>query len=96
MSIKEDIAKVQNKVNVIEEQSLAFSMLQDYKKQNKRLFIIWIITFIALIGVTCYTVYLLNDIGTIETTTSQEISDIDTIENSNVANGDVYGENKTK
>ena len=96
MSIKEDIKKVEKKVQTIEEQSLAMEMLIDYKKQNKRLFFIWIITFISFLGLLGYTIYLLNDIGTIETTTSQEISDIDTIENSNVANGDVYGENKTK
>jgi hypothetical protein len=40
-----------------------------------------------------YLVYVLNDIG-IETST-QEIQDIDTIENSNITNGDNYGEDKT-
>ena len=94
MSIKEDIEKVQKKVNVIEEQSLAMQMIFDYKRSNKRLFIIWIVTFIAFIGLLGYTIYLLNDIGTIETT-SQEIEDVDTIQNSNIANGDMYGENKT-
>lgn len=94
MSIKEDIEKVQKKVNVIEEQSLAMQMISDYKRSNKRLFIIWVVTFIAFIGLLGYTIYLLNDIGTIETT-SQEIEDVDTIQNSNIANGDMYGENKT-
>jgi len=37
-------------------------------------------------------VYILNDIGT--TTTTQEVSDIDTINGSVVNNGDVYGEDK--
>lgn len=37
------------------------------------MFIIWIITFLTLIGVTCYTIYLLNDIGTIEETTTQQV-----------------------
>ena len=74
MSIREDIEKVQKKVNIIEEQSFALDLLRDYKKQNKRLFIVWIITFIAFIGLLGYTIYLLNDIGTIETTTTQEVS----------------------
>ena len=78
----------------MEEKSLAWELLQDTKKANKRMFIIWIITFLALIGVTCYTIYLLNDIGTIET--SQEIEDVETIQNSNITNGDMYGESKTK
>lgn len=78
----------------MEEKSLAWELLQDTKKANKRMFIIWIITFLALIGVTCYTIYLLNDIGTIET--SQKIEDVETIQNSNITNGDMYGESKTK
>lgn len=68
MSIKEDIEKVQEKVNVIEEQSFAMEILKDYKITNKRLFIVWLVTFVAFIGLLGYTIYLLNDIGTIETT----------------------------
>ena len=69
----------------------ATEMLHILKVQNKRLFIIWLVTFIAFISLLGYTIWLLNDIGTIEE--SQEISDINTIENSNIANGDVNGEN---
>lgn len=47
----------------------ATEMLHILKTQNKRLFIIWIITFIAFICLLGYTIYLLNDIGTIEETT---------------------------
>lgn len=86
---------VQKELNELKEQSIAWEMLQDSKKEKKRLFIMWIITFIALIGVSCYTVYLLNDIGTVTETSTQEIEDVDTIENSNITNGDMYGENKT-
>ena len=46
----------------------ATEMLHILKTQNKRLFIIWIITFIAFICLLGYTFYLLNDIGTIEET----------------------------
>ena len=45
-----------------------------------------------------YLVYVLNDIGIEETTTettTQEITDVDTIENSNIVTGDINGENKT-
>lgn len=85
---------VQKELNELKEQSIAWEMLQDSKKEKKRLFIMWIITFIALIGVSCYTVYLLNDIGTVTETSTQKIDDVDTIENSNITNGDMYGENK--
>lgn len=73
----------------------ATEMLHILKIQNKRLFIVWLVTFIAFIGLLGYTIYLLNDIGTIEETTSQEIQDVDTIENSNITNGDMYGQDKT-
>lgn len=73
----------------------ATEMLHILKVQNKRLFIIWLVTFIAFIGLLGYTLWLQNDIGTIEETTSQEIQDVDTIENSNITNGDMYGQDKT-
>lgn len=47
----------------------ATEMLHILKTQNKRLFIIWIITFIVFICLLGYTIYLLNDVGTIEETT---------------------------
>lgn len=92
MSLRDDIEKVENKMKRIEEESLAMELLKDARKTNKRMFIIWIVTFIILIGVTCYTIWLLNDISNVEATT-QEVSDIETIGGSVVNNGDVYGEN---
>lgn len=71
----------------------ATEMLHILKTQNKRLFIIWLVTFIAFIGLLGYTIWLLNDIGTIEETSSQDIQDVNTIENSNITNGDINGEN---
>ena len=90
MSLREDIEKVQKKV---EETSFAMDLLKDYKKQNKRQFII-ILVILGMWFVTIgYLVYVLNDIGTIEETTTQEVTDIDTINGSVVNKGDVYGEN---
>ena len=71
----------------------ATEMLHILKAQNKRLFIIWLVTFIAFIGLLGYTIWLLNDIGTIEETSTQDIQDVNTIENSNITNGDINGEN---
>lgn len=87
MSIKEDIEKVQKKVDVIEEQSFAMEILKDYKKANKKLFIVWLVTFVAFIGLLGYTIYLLNDIGTIETTT-QEVSQENTDGTNNFVGND--------
>lgn len=73
--------------------SLAMELLNDYKKANKRQFIIILVILTMWFATIGYLVYILNDIGTIETT--QEIQDVNTIENSNITNGDMYGENKT-
>lgn len=87
MNLREDIKDMKQELEDVKNQSFTLEILHDYKVQNKRLFIIWIITFIALIGLTCYTVYLLNDIG-VETTTTEtiEIDDVDSIEHSNIYN----------
>jgi hypothetical protein len=77
----------------MKEKSFGLEILSDYKKQNKRIFIIWLITFMALISSIIYIIYLYNDIGTIKKT--QDIQGIETIENSDITNGDMYGENKT-
>ena len=79
----------------MEEKSLAMELIQDYKKANKRQFIIILVILTMWFITIGYLVYTLNDIGTTETTTSQEIEDVDTIENSNISNGDMYEENKT-
>ena len=80
----------------INKNSYALDILKDYKNGSKRLFIILIIVLIMWFATIGYLVYVLNDIGTIEEETSQEISDIQTIENSNIINkGDIDGENKT-
>lgn len=92
MGMREDIMTVKKDLEEVKNESFASEILRDYKKTNKRIFAIWIITFIAFVGLLCYTIYLLNDIGTIETTT-QEVNNIDSIGGS-VINGDNYGEDK--
>ena len=79
-SEKEEIDNIRNEVHELQEQSLALELLKDYKKQNKRQFVIILVIlgmFTCLLG---YTIWLLNDIGT-ETTTT-ETYDMDT-ENGN-------------
>lgn len=74
--------------------SFAMDLLKDYKKQNKRQFIIILVILGMWFATIGYLVYVLNDIGTIEETT-QEISEVDNIENTNIVNGDMYGKDKT-
>ena len=70
MLMKDEVLELKKELEEVKEESFAMELLKDFKKQNKRMFIVWIITFLTLIGVTCYTIYLLNDIGVIEETTT--------------------------
>lgn len=64
---------------------MASEILQDYKKANKRMFIIILVILTMWFITVGYLVYILNDIGTIET--SQQIEDVNTIQNSEIVNG---------
>lgn len=67
MGIKADINEAKEEIQELKEKSLAMELPQDARRTNKRLFIIWLVTFIAFIGLLGYTIWLLNDIGTEET-----------------------------
>lgn len=86
--MKEEVEEIKKELSEVKEKSLAMELLEDERKSVKRLFIIWIITFIAFLCLLGYTIYLLNDMQRI--TTTQEIEDVETI-GGNIANGDIYG-----
>lgn len=81
--------------------SLFWEIIKDYKEAIKRIcktFSIVLIIMLLLWSATiAYLIYVLNDIGieeiTTETTTSQEIKDVDSISNSYIINGDNNGDN---
>ena len=79
-------------IKELKEHSLAWELYQDSKKANKRLFIIWIITFVAFILLLTYTIWLLNDISNVEVNNTQEVEDIETVNGSIINNSDNYGE----
>jgi len=83
LKMKEEIKEVEQ-----EQQSFAMELMHTLKVQNKRLFICWLVTFIAFIGLLGYTIWLYNDIATIEVENTQEITDVNNIENSSIINGD--------
>jgi hypothetical protein len=72
-------------------ESYAKELIREMKKDNRRittmLFIMWIITFIALITMTYLYIKLNNDIGVIETTT-QEVTQDNTNGNNNFIGND--------
>lgn len=62
-SDKEEIENIKHQVEEIQEESLALELIKDYKKQNKRQFILILVIlgmFTCLLG---YTLWLMNDIG---------------------------------
>ena len=91
MGLKDEVLEMKKEVQKVKEQSLAMELVSDYKKQNKRQFVVILVILVMWFITIGYLVYVLNDIGTIET--KQEIEDVNTIENSNIANGDLNGEN---
>ena len=88
MSIREDMLEMKKEVEELKQETFAMELLKDQKNQNKRLFIIWIITFLTLICVTCYTIWLLNDIGVIEDYTYEQSVEGDTNSNINQSIGE--------
>lgn len=93
MSMRDDVMEIKKELNEIKEESFAMELLRDYKKANKRQFIIILVILTMWFATIGYLVYVLNDIGVIEETTTQEVTDIDTVNGSIVNDGDVYGEN---
>ena len=88
--IRDDIMKIKKEVDEMKQQSFGMELLSDMKRQNKRLYVIWIITFIAFIGLLGYTLWLLNDVGTIETTTQEVSQENDSGNNNFIGNdGDI-------
>lgn len=55
-----------------DDKTLAYELLQDMKKQNKRMFIIILVTLGMFTGLLSYTIWLLNDIGVETTEVSQD------------------------
>ena len=96
MGIKDDLQEVKKSINEVRQESFAMELLQDMKKQNKRQFIVILVILGMWFAAIGYLVYILNDIGTTtEETTTQEITDFDTINGNIVNKGDINGENKT-
>lgn len=101
MEIEENIKSLEKKV---EKQSLAMELLEFSKEQNgqlekanKRLSHILIVILVLWFATIGAFLYYINTTGYVETDEySQEIKDIDSVNNSKIINGDEYGENNSK
>lgn len=86
MGIKEDIEKVQKKVNVIEEQSFAMELLQDAKRTNKRMFVIIIIILILWFSSIGLFIYYIKTTGYEVVTETTEVENDDGNANACIGN----------
>ena len=86
MDFKEELTEAKSEIKDIKN-SLATEILKDYKKANKRQFIIIIILVLCLMGSIGYTLYLLNDIQTVTTNDTIDIQDVNDINDSDIGIG---------
>lgn len=99
-SDKEEIEDIKHQVEEIQEESLAYSLLRDYKRQSKRLFIIILVIlgmWFATIGTF---IYYINTTGYEETIETAEVENDSGNANAcvgnNCNNGEInYGEGES-
>ena len=84
--IRDDIMEVRKEVNELRQESFAMEFLEDFKRQNKRQFIIILVILTMWFATIGYLVYILNDIGSTEE--SIDIQDVQSIDNSHIKIGD--------
>jgi len=84
--LRGEVLDMKKELKNIEEgqQSFAMEFVHTLKVQNKRMFICWLVTFMAFIGLLGYTIWLLNDISVEETT--EVIQDTETGYNNYIGN----------
>ena len=63
MGLREEIEDMKKEVQEIQEESFATQILQDYKRQSKRQFIVILVILIMWFATIGYLIYVLNDIG---------------------------------
>lgn len=68
------------------EQTLMLKILHEEKRDKILFFVMWLITFLCLIGAVIYIIYLHKDIETI--TETIDIQDVESIDNSHIKIGD--------
>ena len=90
MGIREEVLEMKKEVQEIQEQSFAMELLTDQKRQNKRQFIIILVILGMWFATIGYLLYVLNDIGT--ETTTQEVTDIDSVDGDIINKGDIDGQ----
>lgn len=88
--IEENASKIDTNAQKIHQNTGALEILKTFKEDSHRFFVMWLITFLALLGMVGYVIYLSNDMRTV---TTQEVEQ-ETSEGSNFfvgRDGDIDG-----
>lgn len=100
MGLKDEVNAIRKEVvevKQISQETFAGEILKDYKRANKRQFITILIILFMWFATLGYLVYVLNDIGVEETTTTQEVSqENDNGSNNFIGNDGVINNGKTE
>lgn len=91
--IQKNATKIEDNAERIKANSYALGILKEFKDENKRLFIILIIVLCMWFTTIGYLVYILNDTGTEELTTTESY-ELTSDGNNNFVNGVNNGEIK--
>lgn len=91
--MREEVEELKNEVKNLKEESLreesfAMELIKDQKKQNKRMFVIILVILSMWFATIGYLVYVLNDIGYVETEETIDIDNVDNIQDSDIQIGD--------
>jgi hypothetical protein len=87
--IEHNLGRINENKEKIEHNSGALALLHTIKSNGDKYFIIWLFTFIAFLISVGYIIYLHTDIERV--TNTQEVEDVNSIDNTNIINGDNYG-----
>ncbi len=82
MSLNNDVMDMKREVKELREQSFAYELLKDYKKQSKRHFIIIIVLLIMLFSTNAYWIYNNSSNENTITTTENYDQNIDNVDSS--------------
>ena len=86
MSMKDEVLELKKELEEVREESFAFELLKDQRKQNKRQFVVILVILAMWFATIGYLVYILNDIEYTEETI--DIQEVETIDDSNIQIGD--------
>lgn len=89
MEMREEIMAVKHELEEVKNESFAYEMLKDQRKQNKRMFIIIMVLLPMVFVLTGCLFYIMSDINT---TTTEEVIEVEQDSGDNGNNNFITGD----